>query len=399
MNPHEKLKALAAEAKAIAADAEKAGGVFSDDQRERLAAMQTEADAARAQIKAADAAKSLLDDLGVDTDDVDPADVSHFLGLGDAFVKSEAFTRFRKAHPSGVGEGTPLEIKTGRIASLGQYFGAKATIFTGLDRNQPQRLAPVDLINRPRLTLLDLITKGTMSSSSVEYLQIIAVTRNAGIVAEGELKPTSDLTTALADAKAYTYADGFDITNQALADDGFTATWMQAELPYSLDTVIEDKILNGSGAAGQPRGILATSGVLQQSFATDMVTTVRKGITQVTRRGGTVQAVVMSPEDDEAWDLLKDGNDRYYGQGPFGVGPNTAWGRPRVVSEKVPVGTAILGDFRTVALLDREGLSILAFNQHKDYAQRNMTYVRAELRAGQAIFRPARLTVCDLTAA
>ena len=109
--------------------------------------------------------------------------------------------------------------------------------------------------------------------------------------------------------------------------------------------------------------------------------------------GGTVTAIVMSPEDDEAIDLLMDQNDRFYGQGPFGSGPATLWGRPRVVCERIPVGTAILGDWKQIALLDREGLSVLAFNQHKDFAQRNMVYVRAELRAAQVIWRPNRFVV------
>jgi len=73
------------------------------------------------------------------------------------------------------------------------------------------------------------------------------------------------------------------------------------------------------------------------------------------------------------------------------------WGRPRIVSEKLSGSNdAILGDFSTVALLDREGLSIEAFNQHKDFAQRNKVYVRAELRAGQVIWRPNRLVIAKV---
>jgi hypothetical protein len=101
----------------------------------------------------------------------------------------------------------------------------------------------------------------------------------------------------------------------------------------------------------------------------------------------------MAPEDDEAWDLMQDANDRFFGQGPFGQGPSTSWGRARALSERLTPGTVILGDWRQVALLDVEGLSILAFNQHKDYAQRNLVYVRAELRAEQVIWKPNRLIV------
>ena len=86
----------------------------------------------------------------------------------------------------------------------------------------------------------------------------------------------------------------------------------------------------------------------------------------------------------------------YMGNGPFNMGPGSAWGYERIVSQAVPVGQAILGDFRTVHLLQKDPLEILAFNQHKDYAQRNLTYIRAELRALQLVRNPARLCVVDL---
>src|SRR5690606_19542873 len=116
-------------------------------------------------------------------------------------------------------------------------------------------------------------------------------------------------------------------------------------------------------------------------------------ITKVTRGGigGRVDAVLVSPEDDEEIDLMQDENGRFYGAGPFSMGPSSLWGRPRVVSELLDPGQFILGDFKQIALLDREGLSVLAFNQHKDYAQRNLTYVRGELRAAQVIWKPNRL--------
>ena len=64
----------------------------------------------------------------------------------------------------------------------------------------------------------------------------------------------------------------------------------------------------------------------------------------------------------------------------------------------VAVGKAIMGDFTTIHLLVREALKIQAFNQHKDFAQRNLNYVRAELRALQLLRAPARLVVASTSA-
>ena len=61
-------------------------------------------------------------------------------------------------------------------------------------------------------------------------------------------------------------------------------------------------------------------------------------------------------------------------------------------------GQAIVGDFKTIHLLTRSPIEILVFNQHKDYAQRNLNYVRAEMRAMQLFRAPGKLAVVDLAA-
>lgn len=339
----------------------------------------------------------------------------HVKTFGTEFVNSKSYQDFRKAFPSGLGDGTPFDSGRVKVGNMADYFASrKAPLTVDVGRVQPIRMPAVDQVDRDRLTFLDLVTRGS-TGGNFEYVQITGVTRNAAIVAESTggtgttaadgFKPTSEMTTALADAKVYTYADGYDVTNQLLSDAPAMATYMNTELAYSLDWVVEDKLLNGTGLNGEPKGILNTTGVQQQEYtagvdpfddasAMAFIKGVRKGITKVTRLpGGTVQAIVLSPEMDEAIDLLQDANDRFYGGGPFQSGPQTLWGRPRVVSERLAGTDALLGDFRQVALLDREGLSVQAFNQHKDYAQRNMVYVRAELRAAQVIWKPNRLAL------
>lgn len=332
--------------------------------------------------------------------------------LGERFMKSEPYQKFAKANPSGVGEGTPINIGTVRIGSMKDFFDNRnqKALVSAQARVQNVRMPLVDLIDRPQLTLLDLISRGE-TAGNFEYVQVTSVTRNAAVVPEAAsgtdaaaLKPVSEISTTLADAKVYTYADGYDVTNQLLSDAPAFASYMDNELRYSLDSVVENLLLNGSGASGQPRGLLNTTGVQQQTYLAnasviDQVKAVRRAITKITRlNGGTVQAILLSPEDDAEIDLLQDSTNRFFGQGPFGSGPQTLWGRPRVTSERLAPGTFVLGDFKQIALLDREGLSIQAFNQHKDYAQRNMTYVRAELRAAQVIWKPARLAVVKAAA-
>lgn len=338
--------------------------------------------------------------------------------FGERFTKSPAYGAFRKEFPKGPSNGSPVNIGRVKVAEPGEWGrrrGMKALTFPQA-HTQPVRFPTMDQVDRDRLTLLDLIDTSGHTDGDFEYLQVTGVTRNAKIVGEltaaspaGDLKPVSEIQTALADAKVFTYADGYDVTNKLLANAPAFATYMNGELTYSLDDLIEEKLLNGTGVAGDPKGILSTSGVQQQTYvaaAADgdgmpnqatvkaFIRATRLAILRVTRLpGGTVTAIVLSPEMDAAIDLLEDADGRYIGQGPFGSGPGTLWGRPRVASERLVWNQSILGDWRQVALLDNEGLSVLVFNQHKDYAQRNLNYVRAELSAAQVIWKPNRLVV------
>ncbi len=421
MNLRAKRKALLDEAAKLAKTVEDEGREFTDDEVTRIGEIKSEVADLDERIKKADAAAKTLGDLSkVDDEDLVADDVDVTAGLdqprkakgrfGEVFVKSPEFEQFRKDYPSGVGNGSVVNIGRVKAGSMAEWMAHRKGLTTPQAHVPNIRMPLVDQIDRDRLTLLDLISRGE-TGGNFEYLQVVGIDRGAAVVpessqhTEGEnegewddagLKPLSNIQTELADAKVFTYADGYEVTNQLLSDAPALASYLNNELSYSLDNIIEHYLLNGTGSNGQPLGLLSTTGVQQQAFDTDMVTTIRKGITRVTRRGGSVTAVLMSPEDDEAWDLLQDGQGRYYGQGPFGSGPGTAWGRPRAVSERLQPGQVILGDFRQIALLDREGLSIQAFNQHKDYAQRNLTYVRAELRAAQVIWRPNRLVVADV---
>lgn len=411
MNLKEQLESLQKELLGIQAKAKTEKRDFTDEELTEIEAKSAEIATLKTRLERIATSEKALADLvehgkSDDVADENPDDFKD-VPLGERFMKSEPYKAFQKAHPSGVGQGTPINIGTVRIGSMKDFFVNRKALTSPQANVQNIRVPMVDLVDRPQLTLLDLISRG-QTGGNFEYVQVTAVTRNAAIVPEAEsgtdadaLKPISEISTELADAKVYTYADGYDVTNQLLADAPAFATYMDQELRYSLDSVVEDKLLNGSGVSGEPKGILNTSGVQEQEIASsdpmDFVRAVRRGITKVVRlQGGTVQAVLINPEDDEEIDLLQDGNERFYGQGPFGQGPATLWGRPRVVSESIEPGTFILGDFRQIALLDREGLSVQAFNQHKDYAQRNMTYVRAELRAAQVIWKPSRLVVGSL---
>lgn len=357
--------------------------------------------------KAADMTRKLesLSVPAVDSDD-EVGDVKA-ASMGEQFTQSAGYVALQKRAKElgGLGRNANINVAPERVGSLKDLDAARkgAALTTDLAHLQNIRLPMIDLVDRPPLALLDLISRGT-TRGAFEYLQVTAIERNTAIVPENTgddatdtIKPQSSFTTQLADAKVYDYADGYTVTNQLLQDDQALASFLNSEFRYSFDSILSDKLLNGSGTNGEPRGLLHTTGVQSGSWAgashLALVESVRHAITQLRR--ATNLSVLVSPEDAEALDLLKDADQRFYGNGPFGLGPDMLWGRRRAVCEQLEPGMTIVGDFKQMALLDRSGLSVQAFNQHKDYAARNLVYVRAELRAAQAIWRPAHFVVIE----
>ncbi|MBW3092652.1 phage major capsid protein [Bifidobacterium sp. 82T10] len=328
--------------------------------------------------------------------------------LGQRFTAGKAYEQWHK-NADTFGVGGDIRIAKTPVGSLAEYYQSKAGNAIGTQIGQPQnvRMPAVDLVNRPAVTLLDYISRGT-TSGDFEYLQITSVTRNTGIVPENTgddatdtIKPQSTFATNLETAKVYQYADGYTVTNQLLQDDQAMASFLQSEFDYSFGLKLADTLLNGSGTNGQPKGLLNTTGVQAGEWAKaddearNIVIAIRKSLTKLRNVGASANAILINPEDAEKIDLMQDVNKRFMGNGPFSVGPTTVWSRPLVECDQIEPGKIIVGDFKQLALLDRSGLSVEAFNQHKDYAARNLTYVRAELRAAQVVWRPAFFVVLE----
>lgn len=326
-------------------------------------------------------------------------------GVAERFIKSDAFQSFRKSHPSGVGSGTPLHIEAKNIATVDDLLGKSAN---GLQKKElttatgqfvsEQRLPGYrsDLLDEP-LEFLNLITTGNTAASYIEYARVVSETDNAAIVPEGELKPLSEVVTDTADAKAYTYADGFDVTNQTLSDDGALVAFMEGRIRFHVLNKVVDTLLNGSGTGTEPAGLMNITGTQAQEFdGENALTTLARAIEKVQNVQAAAQAIVLNPTD--AWNirLLKNGNGDFYAGGPFSAAPFSPWGVRVVESSRVAKGTALVGDFSQIQFLEREALSVVAFNQHKDYAQRNKSYVRAELRGLQLFYAPREIVIADI---
>ncbi|RBQ00064.1 phage major capsid protein [Bifidobacterium xylocopae] len=400
MSLQNELKDILAQTNTLAKKAQEEKREFTPEENDLILEWKQKADDLRERIRKADEAAEAFKSLagGDGEDSASPVEQSRSVtakSYGQAFTATEAYKSFQADQP----HGTPVSI-TARNLRVKADPDPLSTALPGAI--VPQMLPGVADLTYPQPnTFLSLITLGTTTSQFLKYRQLVSVTNNAKKVKEGELKPLSTLSTALAEAHAFTVADGTKVTNQELADDGVISSLIDSVLTRNLSAYKENLVLNGLGGTDEPKGILNTPGTLQIPFDTDVVTTVSHAITQLQQAvsGIGVQAVVMNPADNEALNLMKDKNDRYLSNAPFATGPFTLFGVPRITSSIVPQGKVLVGDFHSVQLLQKTPLSILAFNQNEDDARHNLTYVRAEEEYLLMIREPRRIAVATIAGA
>ena len=397
MSMKQELQDALTRVKAIAATAQGEGRAFTTEENDEIIALRAKADDLKARIakehEASEALKSMLA-KSEPSDDVSGKTIVA-KSIGEAFVNTDAYRAFKSATTP---DRTPVRIAKSQI----RVKSDPNPISTALPGAVNPTVLPgyTDVTYPTPNVFLGLITRGSTNSGYVKYRQLISVTNKAAAVKEGAVKPLSELGTQMAEAKEWTCADGFKVTNQELHDDGIISTLINQTLMRNLNEYLEKTILNGdSNTDVAQKGILNTTGTQQVAFDTDIFTTARHAKRVLSAIGTNIQAIVLNPEDNEAIDLMQDKQGRYFGQGPFSMGPNMLWGIPRIESQALPKGTAVMGDFSTVQLLNYVPLTIEAFNQNEDDARHNLTYVRAEERNMLFIREPKRLAVVKLAAA
>ena len=402
-----KIKALQDEAAGIVDRADEEHRDFNDAERDRVKAIFDEAKALRESARKAVARTTLRDEikgLVIETEavEINKKAISgkaerpgKAMTLYDRWAADPGIQAFFKANP----DGFPDSVKGIRTPTV-RLPGLKAIITSTVtaDLIQPDYRGMLDPFYQQPLVVRDVVTTGTTTSDTIEYARLESVTNAATVVPEASdtagsgVKPQSSMTFEKITTSVKTIAHWMAATKRALADTGQLRTLIDQFLRYGLEEALEGEIVNGDGTGEHFTGLLNTPGTLAQPFSTDTLETIRKAITQVQLTGRTQpNALLINPADDEAFDLLK-GGDGNYMQGSLvpwvGGQPRTVWGIPRVVTESMPAGTGLLGNFRFAVLWDREAATLTATDSHDDFFVRNLIAMLAELRAAFGVLRP-----------
>jgi len=433
-NLQEEALAETKAAREIGEKADASARQMTDDERKDFDAHMAKGNELLKQIKSVkadleilDQAKALADEIGAPVDVKDDIDAQgdtpvreRMKSLGLQVVGSE---QFKAAMEPFAGMGSipkghhfatqPINVKT-------LITGADSTSAGVFVRNEDSGI--VEMLGRAPRHLRDLISVRRTGSDAVDYVVQTSHTNNAAEVAEattpaaptqdgstgplikaagGGYKPEGAWAFELRTANVKTIAEWVPASKRALADVAQLEGLINDELRQDLADREEGQVLNGNGTGENLTGILATSGIQTQAFATDIFTSVRKGITKA-RTVGRVNpsAILMNPADKETVDLAREGagTGAFLGGGPFGVAANSLWGIPVVESEYQPSGFALVGDFAKAVLWDREEATVSITDSHEDFFVRNLVAILAEERVAFAVTRPTAFVNVDVVA-
>lgn len=321
-----------------------------------------------------------------------------------------------------ISDGTPIKSKPFEVKALVESSATSGGAF--YQRDYTGLYVPYI---QPALTVRDLVINATTDHEIVEYVRAsvhanaaanVAEAANASdgaisgaspgpytVTAAAGLKPEGTFTWAKVTRSVDAIAEGVPIAKRALMNAGQMTSIIDDQLRYDIAQRLNSQMLEGNGTAPQFTGIRNEPGITTQAFSGNIIETLRKAKTKVasplTGSGKIPTGVAMTPENHETLDLFRVGGsvatDGPYQINPYGDAPMRLWGMTLVEESGLTANKAVVGYFRDAVLWDREQTTIQAFDQHKDFAARNLVYLLAEWWGTFGVLQPK--SFCDATLA
>lgn len=252
-------------------------------------------------------------------------------------------------------------------------------------------------------TIRDLVAPGTTNSNAVTYPRQVGRTNAAAPVADGDLKPQSDMGFEEVTAVVRTIAHYFLCTRQSLDDAPALAAIIDAEARAGLADQEDAQLLMGNGAQQNLVGLMPGASNFVKQWDTagySPLDVLIQAIAQVEAQNWKVDGMVLNAVDWRRLQTIKDTQGRYLGNSPFDADvAQRIWSTPVAATNRMPQGQFLVGPFRTQAqIFDRMGVEVLASTEDSDNFRRNLVTLRAEERLAFTIKRPGAFVKGSLTA-
>lgn len=256
----------------------------------------------------------------------------------------------------------------------------------------PQRIDGIIAPGMQRLTIRDLLMQGATGSNAIEYVRENVFTNGADVVAEGALKPESDITFTKETANVKTIAHWIQASRQVTSDSSQLQSYINNRLLHGLALKEEQQLLNGDGTGDNLVGLnqIATDYDTAISVTGDtFADTIAHAIFQTSLSEFEATAVVLNPSDWHKIALMKDLEGRYIFGGPQAFASKTMWGLPVVATTSQAKNTFTVGAFGLASQVwDNQDATVEVSNQDRDNFVKNMLTILCEERLAVAHYRP-----------
>lgn len=306
--------------------------------------------------------------------------------LGRQFVDSDSYKSLTGS--AGQRGKANLEIKATITSATTDAAGSAG------DLVQATRLPGIVGAPERKLTIRDLLMQGRMDGNSLEFVQETGFTNSAAPVAEGALKPQSDIKFDLKSTTAKVIAHYMKASRQILDDASQLQSYIDGRLRYGLAFKEEQQILNGDGTGQNLLGIVpqATAYVRPAGVTTtaeSKLDTLRFAMLQAILAEYPASGHVLNPIDWAAIETLKDTSGQYIIGNPQGGLNPTLWGLPVAETQAIASGKFLTGAFSMGAqIFDRWASRVEVATENEDDFVKNLVTILAEERLALAVYRP-----------
>jgi len=250
------------------------------------------------------------------------------------------------------------------------------------------------------VTIFDLLDSVPVSTDTVDFVRVKAVTDNAGSQpGQGGTVPFSDWTFEEVRKKIETIMMKVRAAQQVLDDEERLENFVRTELRRYLLIEAEDQIITGDGTGNNLLGLVPQSvdydNNLEVSVVDSPVTDLDRimvAILQTQRSELPATGIIMPWLNWTSIQLIKDQDGRYIFVQPQSDTTPRLWGLPVNPTNALPEGSAHVGNYSLGATFyDRQDAEVMASTEDEDNFQRLLVTFRATMRGQVAVKREEAL--------
>lgn len=264
------------------------------------------------------------------------------------------------------------------------------------------------IVTDPRqvLAIESLFGKINIDVNAYQYIKYGFTTTltatGPAVVSEGSAKPESNYSGSIETGTIKTLAHWTKMTEQMIADNGNIVAFINDDMQYQLNKVIDAQIVNGSGS-GQLKGLSASgnytdyitgAGIDTGDTVIDLILKVKTKMEAANIRN---ISLLLNPVDWCKVLCSKNVNKDYLIPGIVDIPQQRIWGVPVILSGSVTSGKFHMGNFYEGGkIFERQGVTVEMARSGDDF-EKNLMTLRVERRMDFAVVQPKALAYGDFS--